>query len=257
MTGDGGLLLAAVMARAFGVMLSLPFGDSLQPLPRVFFAGVLACVMLDGLPQVPSISPLTCLTEFVVGFLVGLPLRLVGDVADLCGELLDTARGQTVSAVIDPLNGQAPSDFAAVLRAAAVALALQLGALEVIACGLSESYTAVPLGAPWLGAGCASGIFRWALGAVRASIGLCWPCFALFFAIDLVAAVAARMLKGVQFSGVASLSKFAAAAFLIAVFVSSLERVDRDAFRRWLAAGLPRRVAQQEPLKSPFKPGAR
>lgn len=201
------LVLCAIAARCFGVFVCLPFGDSMQAVPRLCVSMAWGWAIFGTVPVAGDISALSCLWEFAVGALLAAPLRLLSDSAELFGELLDTARGQTISSVIDPLGGQGASDLAAVCRAAVVGVAVHMGALELAVRELAGSYALFPLGAPWQGVQHAQDLFRWCLSILTAVLGTSSLWLAAFLMVDLVVIAAARMVKGLQFSLAGSLVK--------------------------------------------------
>lgn len=201
------LVWCALAARCFGMAVCLPFGESMQQLPRLCVALAWGWSLAGRVSVEAELSALSCVWEFAVGALLAAPLRLLSDSAELFGELLDTARGQTVSAVIDPLGGQSSSDLAAICRAAAVAVAIHLGALEFTLRELAASYELFPLGAPWLGIEGARDLLRWSISILSAVLGVSGLWLAGFLMVDIVVAAAARLVRGVQFSSLGSIAK--------------------------------------------------
>lgn len=238
MIGDDSLLLlCAVSSRCFGLLLSLPVGDSIQPLPRLLLAvGLGWCLMPIASPSAAAIAPLACAWEFVLGLLIGAPLRFVSDAAEMFGELIDSARGQTIGAVVDPLNGQSPSDLAAVCRTGAIGLALWLGALDVLVRSLAHSFEIFPAGSWLRGVEGADALARWGLGVVGISLRVAAIFFGAFVMVDLVAGIAARLLKGVQFVTASSIAKAALTFVLLAIVMQAIERVPRSSLLGALTA---------------------
>jgi flagellar biosynthesis protein FliR len=231
------LLLCAVSARCFGLLLSLPVGDSIQALPRLLLAvGLGWCLMPIAAPSAAAIAPVSCAWEFVLGLLIGAPLRFVSDAAEMFGELIDSARGQTISAVVDPLNGQTPSDLAAVCRTAAIGLALSLGALDVLVRSLAQSFALFPAGCGLAGVEGADALARWGLAVVGVSLRLSAIFFGAFVMVDLVAGIAARLLKGVQFVTASGIAKAALTFFLLAVLAQAIQQVPQSRLMNALTA---------------------
>jgi flagellar biosynthesis protein FliR len=140
-----GLAFAACALRCFGFILSLPFGEALQSFPRFFLAAGLAAALYSAAVVSSDVTPLSLIFNFAIGFMLGAPLRFVVDMSEMIGELIDTARGQTIASVIDPLHGQGGSNLAIISKSGAIACALSLGALEVSLGGLARSLQVIPL----------------------------------------------------------------------------------------------------------------
>ncbi len=191
----------------------------MQQLPRLCAALAWGWSLGGRVSVEAELSALSCVWEFAVGALLAAPLRLLSDSAELFGELVDTARGQTVSSVIDPLGGQGSSDLAAICRAASVGVAIHLGALEFTLRELAASYDLFPLGAPWRGLEGAQDLLRWSISIVSAVLGISGLWLAAFLMVDIVVAAAARLVRGLQFSLVASIAKGILTFALLAVLL--------------------------------------
>ena len=235
---DSVLVVCAVAARCFGVLLSLPVGETIQSLPRLLLAigwGVAVAPTVTHCQGAESaLSALSCLWEFGMGMLLGAPLRFVVDTAELFGELIDTARGQTLSSVIDPLNGQGASDLAVLCRTAAAALAVHVGALELLAVDLRESYLFFPLGAPWRGVFEAGELFRWGLSIVELVLRTSAIWLVAFIMTDITAAIAARMIKGLQFTLAGSVVKCFLTVVLLGTLVSGVDATPHGTLQKML-----------------------
>lgn len=227
------LVVCALAARCFGVAVCLPLGDALQALPRLCVAIAWGLALLGAVPAMAELSALSCLWEFAVGVLLAVPLRLVSDSAEMFGELVDTARGQTISSVIDPLGGQGASDLAALCRVAAVAAAVHMGALELSVRELAASYQFFPLGAPWRGVWHATDLFGWSTALVGGVLALSSIWLAAFLMVDVVAAAAARLVRGLQFSLAGSTAKALLAFLLLRVVVEVAQEIPSHALARF------------------------
>jgi flagellar biosynthesis protein FliR len=158
------------------------------------------------------------------------------EISQMFGELIDSARGQTISAVVDPLNGQTPSDLAAVCRTAAIGLALSLGALDVLVRSLAQSFALFPAGCGLAGVEGADALARWGLAVVGVSLRLSAIFFGAFVMVDLVAGIAARLLKGVQFVTASGIAKAALTFFLLAVLAQAIQQVPQSRLMNALTA---------------------
>jgi len=140
------LVAAALALRCVGCVVSLPIGEALSLFPRFLLAVWISLFMVPLASVSEELSPLSLVIEFVIGFVLGAPLRCVADIAEMVGELIDTTRGQTISAILDPLHGQGASDLATVAKAASVVVALSCGGLEAVVLAIARSIQVIPLG---------------------------------------------------------------------------------------------------------------
>lgn len=236
MIADGEILLVcALAARCFGVFICLPFGETMNTVPRVCLSVAWGVALRNSVAPHNDLSALSCLWEFASGVLVGAPLRLVPDVAEMVGELIDSARGQTIASVNDPLGSQVSSDLASVCRTGVVALAVHLGAFEVMLKELRASYQIFPLGTPWVGIGYAESLAHWSIALAGSAFGIASAWLASFLMVDIVAASAARLVKGLQFSLIASAVKCLLTFILLRALLSGLQEVPIESMRGWLS----------------------
>ena len=215
----------AVALRCFGCLVSLPLGEALSSFPRFLLAVGLSLLIFprDGVGVgLPLWSPLT---EFVIGFALGAPLRFVADVSEMVGELIDTARGQTISAVLDPLHGHGSSDMAVLAKNASVVVALMCGALEVVVGALARSIEEIPLGSPAHDPSLMRGLARSGAFLLTEGMRLCAVWLGAFLLIDVACAFLSRVVSGLAFTQTAALLKmFALFLLLIALLTEGIAR---------------------------------
>ena len=220
MTTHEWLVYVSCALRCFGFIISLPFGETLQSFPRFFLAVGLG-IALEPVAHVSSeITPITCMVDFVVGFMLGAPLRFIADVSEMVGELIDTARGQTISAVIDPLHGQGGSDLSIIAKNGAVVCALSLGALDVSLEGLARSVQVIPLGGAHVDESFAQGLARSLSFLVVEGLRICAVWMGAFLLIDIICAFCSRLLSGLSFSQSAGVLKMVVTFLLIVVLAN-------------------------------------
>jgi flagellar biosynthesis protein FliR len=215
---DGSLLatltelgLWGVFARCLGVVAILPFGDTLSVIPRLILAIGLTAVSVSsgdissshGLEDSAELSAwLWPVLEFVVGVVIGSPIRVVVESGEMLGEIIDTTRGQTIGSVQDPLSGHSGSDLAVVCRLGILVGVFHFGALEYTAATVVQSYDVLPMGSV------AGGVFAatlsvWGsavLDIAARSIQLALVWVVPFIVIDMVTAVAHRICTAFSFS---------------------------------------------------------
>lgn len=199
--------IAGMSARTFGMLISLPTGDGLQMLPRLFIAICFACALAHGMDSPEQFSWYQLAPEFLIGLLIGAPVRFLAEASEMFGELIDTARGQTIGSVVDPLNGQQGSDMATVIRLGMVVLAIHLGAFDSCVRALHLSYLAVPLGAPLLYDEMLTSLLRQGIAIVGAALSFSSAWLVAYLVTDIATGVLAKVSQGLQFTSTATVIK--------------------------------------------------
>ena len=259
MTSHEGLMYAACVLRCFGFIVSLPFGEAIQSFPRFFLSVGLGIALFPVASISGDLTPFSLIVEFVIGFIRGAPLRLISDVSEMIGELVDTARGQTISSVIDPLHGQGNSDLGVVAKNGAVVCALYLGALEISLGGLARSVHAIPLGASFVEESFARGLVRSLTFLVVEGMRVCAVWMGAFLVIDLGCALASRLLSGLSFTQTGGILKMLVTFILMMVVVTEGARLSLGDLKRalvpwWSASVVPRQVNVVSLPPRPSKP---
>ena len=221
------LAVAAIVFRCFGFIVSLPLGDALSTVPRLFVALAFAIALSEGVHVSVEVPAAAFIFEFVIGFILGAPLRFVADVAEMVGELIDTARGQTISSVIDPLHGQGVSDLATLGKIGATALAIWSGGLNVAVDGLANSFSVVPVGHLFVDESIARSALKTGLFLVEEGLRIAAVWMAAFLLIDIGCGLAARLASGLSFSQAGGVVKMATTFLLLIVLLTEGTRVSR------------------------------
>ncbi len=211
------LVAAALALRCFGCVVSLPIGDALSLFPRFLLAVGFSLFMSPLVSVSAELSPLSLVIEFVIGFVLGAPLRCVAEIAEMVGELIDTARGQTISAILDPLHGQGASDLASLAKSASVVVALTCGGLEAVVLALARSVQVIPLGSPVHDASLLHGVLRSGTFVLLEGMRLCAVWVGAFLLIDIGCSIASRVMSGMTFTQTATLLKMLATFLLLLV----------------------------------------
>jgi flagellar biosynthesis protein FliR len=235
MAFDMGLAHAAFSMRCFGCIVSLPLGETLSLFPRFLLAVGLSVVLFTGDTASEPLSPFTLITEFVIGFVLGAPLRFVSDISEMIGELIDTARGQMVSAVLDPLHGHGGSDLATVAKLSSVVVALTCGALEVVVSALARSAEFVPLGGSAHSPSLLLGFARSAVFLLSEGMMMCAVWVGAFLLIDLASGVLSRVMNGLTFIQAGAILKMLVALLLLVVFMTQGASLSKEKFSRVIA----------------------
>ena len=199
--------IAGITARTFGMLISLPTGEGLQTLPRLFIAVCFACALAPALPPAPEFSWYRLAPEFIVGLLIAAPVRFMAEASQMFGELIDTARGQTIGSVIDPLNGQQSSDMATIARVAMVTFAIHLGAFDSCVEALKHSYIALPLGGALLYEGVLSSVLRQGITIVGVALSFSSVWLVAYLITDMATSILSKVTQGIQFTSTGTVIK--------------------------------------------------
>jgi flagellar biosynthesis protein FliR len=199
--------IAGITARTFGMLVSLPTAEGLQTLPRLFIAVCFAQALAPNITQQGDSTLYRIGVEFMIGLLISAPLRFLAEAAAMFGELIDTARGQTISSVVDPLNGQQGSDMSTLARLAMITLAIHLGAFDRCVEAIRTSYDALPMGAALLYDDLLSSIFRQGVAIVAVALSFCSAWLVAYLVTDIATGIMAKVSQGLQFTSTATIIK--------------------------------------------------
>jgi flagellar biosynthesis protein FliR len=234
---------AALALRCFGFIVSLPLGEALSTVPRFFLAVGLAVVLYPVARVSEELSGLALVVEFVIGFVLGAPLRFVVDVSEMVGELIDTSRGQTISAVLDPLHGQGNSDLAVLAKNGAVVCALMAGALEVSLGGVARSVAVMPIGSLIDDELFVLALLKSVTFLLVEGMRICAVWVGAFLLIDLGCAITSRLVSGLSFSQTGGVLKMVVTFILLMVLMSEGGRFSVEELKRaivpWRSLGWP------------------
>lgn len=216
----------AMTARCFGTFLALPLGDGVGVLPRLFLSVGLAALLQGGARVEGSLDGGACALEFLTGFLLAAPIRAVVDVSEMVGELIDTARGQTIAAVNDPLNGVGASDLAVVGKLGATVAVLWSGAPEGLLMSMRESFASLHLGGFTLTSEYLTQVARVLASTVQVGLSAAAVWMGAFLLVDLGCAVATRLLQALSFVQLAGAVKLLLTLFILhEALLSGRERI--------------------------------
>ncbi len=199
--------IAGIAARTFGMLISLPTGDGLQTLPRLFIAVCFACALAPAVPMASEISVYRLAPEFLIGLLIAAPLRFLAEASEMFGELIDTARGQTIGSVVDPLNGQQGSDMATIMRLAMVVLAIHLGAFDRCVEAVRDSYAVLPLGGALMYESILSSVLKQGVAIISVALSFSSVWLVAYLVTDIATGVMAKVAQGLQFTSTATVIK--------------------------------------------------
>lgn len=242
------IALAAISARCFGVLICLPIAEGIQHIPKLFISIIFAYALSDGMPVPADCSLFRVGPEFLIGVLIAAPLRFAAEAGHMFGELIDTARGQSMSSVVDPLNGPQVSDMASIARLAVVALALHLGALEMCVESLKHSYELFPLGNPIGSENSVADVLHRAFALLKAAAGLASIWFVAYMAIDIVAALLGKVIQGLSFTSAATIAKMVITLLLLLNLLAEPQELS-ELIKRYVCKEPPVRISTNQTLR--------
>jgi type III secretion protein T len=155
--------------------------------------------------------------------------------SEMVGELIDTARGQMISAVMDPLHGHGVSDLATLAKLSSVVVALMCGALEIVVSALVRSVEVLPIGSPAHDASLIHGVLWSGAFLLGEGMRLCAVWVGAFLVIDIVCSILSRVVNGLTFCQAAVILKLLAAFLLLLVFVLQGDQLSQGWLTRVVA----------------------
>lgn len=133
-------------ARTFGIVTLLPFSKTLLSAAwRVVFTLLITFMTAPASVALEDWNIWQLPQQFLVGFIIALPVALFVSLAKMMGFLLDTGRGQTMGVLYDPVAGISDVYTAVLLRYYVWALLLFQGIMEKLILALKQSYQILPL----------------------------------------------------------------------------------------------------------------
>ncbi len=96
-----------ILCRSIGLFFVLPGLQSFFLKGSLSFG--LALLFFNMVEVGSTLNALSIAQEFVIGWLLGLPIALLVDVANMSGELIDSGRGQTIGLFYNPQTSQVDS----------------------------------------------------------------------------------------------------------------------------------------------------
>jgi flagellar biosynthetic protein FliR len=141
----GGLLLVAPLFSAKTVPVTIRTAV-LVLLSLLLAPAAYAAVQRGGAPGLVALTPVTFLSETLIGFALGLGAALLVGAAETAGDLMTTVMGLSGASLMDPLNGASSTVLAQLCQMFAVTVLLALDGHLVMLDALAESVRAVPVG---------------------------------------------------------------------------------------------------------------
>jgi flagellar biosynthetic protein FliR len=141
----GGLLLVAPLFSA----RTIP--GTIRTAVLILLAVLLApaaytAVQRAGEPGAVALTPVTFLSETLIGFALGLGAALLVGAVETAGDLMTTTMGLSGASLLDPLNGASSTVLAQFCQMFAVTVLLAVDGHLVMLDALAESLRAIPVG---------------------------------------------------------------------------------------------------------------
>lgn len=140
--------IVCLFMRILGALACLPFeGVASGWWLRFCAASVLSLTLIWGQNVSPiNLSSSALIGDFLLGLSVGLPLALSVQAYSALGDFIDSARGQNMSEMYSPLNGNSSSLTSSLLQHYSFSLLLFTGALDVLVSQVFKSMQMQSLG---------------------------------------------------------------------------------------------------------------
>ncbi|HEY8347872.1 MAG TPA: flagellar biosynthetic protein FliR [Symbiobacteriaceae bacterium] len=147
-------LFLLVTSRVAGVTASSPvFANRFLTIPvRVFLTFLLALLILPAARAEPGITgglgfAATCLTELLVGLLIGFLGQLVFAVLQMAGAILDLDMGLAMAEIVDPVHSQYEALLGSFFHTLGLVIYFTVDAHHWLLRAIAGSYAALPAGA--------------------------------------------------------------------------------------------------------------
>lgn len=225
MTETNLVVLACVTARIVGLLLALPLDTSLKGGRMIFVATCFSLPLSISYQGDASFSALLLLKDLGIGFLIGAPVRILVEGAEMLGEIIDTGRGQTIGSVMDPLNGQQGSELSKVCRLGTFILIVQCGGIERLLDSIIASFSVLPTVAVPISIEAGRHALQtgsYLISALLSFAGIWLGCFLM---TDTALAVLAKASQGLSFSTTSSWLKFLVAFILLINLATSPQEI--------------------------------
>jgi flagellar biosynthetic protein FliR len=139
-----------VLIRPGALIMTAPLfgGTHVQPMAKVGLSVLLAIVVAPVVTLPAADVGLTVLVarELVIGFSIGLAVRIVMSAAELAGYLAGFQAGFAIAAIIDPQQGVRNNMIAVLYGGLAVFVFFAVNGHHEVLVALVESYEALPMG---------------------------------------------------------------------------------------------------------------
>ena len=140
----GGMMLVAPVFSAKTVPVKVRTG--LLLLLTVMLAPMAYAAATRTATAAPAVTPVTFLSESLIGFAIGFGAAVLVGAAETAGDLMSTAIGLSGASLLDPMSGAASNVLAQFGQLFAVTVLLAVNGHLVMLDALAESARALPIG---------------------------------------------------------------------------------------------------------------
>lgn len=141
-------------SRVGGMMLIAPVFSS-TIIPKLVRVGLLVLltillqpVALASVHVIPQLTPVTVLSETIVGMAIGIGAAIIVAAAETAGDVMAIQIGLSGAAILDPLNSQQSPLLGSFLSLFAVTVLVTLNLHTVMLGALADSTQTIPVGSP-------------------------------------------------------------------------------------------------------------
>jgi flagellar biosynthetic protein FliR len=188
------------LARILALMATAPaFGNAGVPRRIRLLVGIaIAFGLAPALPPIPPIAPasgegiLVLFHQVLIGFALGLVMRIAFAAIDLAGELAGLQMGLSFAVFYDPQNTAQTAIVAEFLGLVATLVFLSLNGHLMLLAVLARSFELVPVGAATLQAEAFGTILRWGATLFAAGVMLSLPLIAALLITNIALGVLTR-----------------------------------------------------------------
>lgn len=217
-------------ARITGVIIIAPLAWVTAP-ARVKIALVLMLAfVVHGLSN-QAVAPvsafeagLSLCSEFAVGIAMGLVVRIVVAIAEMCGDFVSPAIGLGVAASFDPTTHQNQSVIANILRHLMIFVALIIGVHRVVLGGLLTGFRLLPVGTANAPGHLLPIFVKLSSRAIESGVRIALPLVAILYMTQLALAFIARAAPQIQVFNVGFAVMLAVGLFILAAILPDISR---------------------------------
>lgn len=142
---SGMLMIAPVFSAK---TVSVRFRTAFLVLLTILLAPLAYGAATHATTTLPTITPVTFLSESLIGFAIGFGAAILVGAAEMAGDLMSTAIGLSGASLLDPMSGASSNLLAQFGQLFAVTVLLAVNGHIVMIDALAESTRALPVGAP-------------------------------------------------------------------------------------------------------------
>lgn len=149
-------------------------------------------------PGSPLLVASALVVELAIGIAMGLVIRFVVAIAEICGEVMSPAIGLGMASAFDPATQSHGSQISSILRYFFVLIALLIGVHRVLLGGLLVGFRMLPVGAAGNIATALPGLVQLSSSVISAGVRIALPLVAILYMTQIALAFIARAAPQMQ-----------------------------------------------------------